>query len=139
MKKAKEYSDLEKAFLEHLFGEAKGDIRTAMKLAGYNDNTSTTQIVRQLNEEITELAKNYLAGNAPKAVLALLGVIDSPSALGAANKIKAAEAVLNRAGVTKPEGGDVKLNVGSGGVIILPAKKMNKVDVEDDGDNSDDS
>lgn len=131
MKKTKEYSDLEKAFLEHLFGEAKGNIKTAMNLAGYNSSMSSTQIIRQLNEEIIELCKNYIAGHAPKAILATLGIIDSPNQLGAGNALKAANSILDRAGLVKPEGSDIKLSVGQGGVIILPAKNV-KVDKEEE-------
>lgn len=128
-KKTKEYTDLEKAFLEHLFGDAKGDLKQAMRMAGYNDNTSSTQIVKQLKEEIIELAQNYLAGNAPKAVLAMLGVIDDPNALGAKTKVQAAKEILDRAGLVKPEG-NVDLKIPAGGVIILPAKRT-KEEVEE--------
>lgn len=41
--KRKEYTTQEKAFLEHLFGEAQGNFRKAMQLAGYGDNTSVSQ------------------------------------------------------------------------------------------------
>lgn len=133
MKNKKEYSTLELAFLEHLFGpEAQGDIRKAMRLAGYNDTTSTTQVIRQLNEEIIEASKNYIAANAPKALFGTIDVLDKPNQLGASNRIKAANSLLDRAGLVKPEGNS-GINVGDigEGIIILPAKKIAKVEVEE--------
>lgn len=129
--KKKEYTTLEKAFLEHLFGEAQGNFRKAMQMAGYGDNVSVSQIRRQLQDEIIQAAKDYLSGAAVKAIFATEDVLDSPNQLGAGNRIKAANSLLDRAGLAKPEGGDVKLNVGAGGVIILPAKGNLGVKVED--------
>ena len=120
-KNHKEYTTLEKAFLEHLFNDAEGDIKKAMLLAGYGENNSTSQIVKQLSDEIIELSKAYLAGHAPKAILATLGVLDKPDALGAGNRIKAANSILDRAGLAKPDD-SIKVSIGSSGVIILPAK-----------------
>lgn len=127
----KEYTTLEKAFLEHLFGEAQGNFRKAMKLAGYGDNVSISQVRRQLQDEIIQAAKEYLSGAAVKAIFATEDVLDTPNQLGASNRIKAANSLLDRAGLAKPETGDVKLSVGSGGVIILPAKGNVGVRVEE--------
>jgi hypothetical protein len=128
----KELTTMERAFLEHLFGAAQGNFKQAMSLAGYGDNTSTSQIRRQLKDEIIEAAKLYLSGAMVKAIFATEDVLDSPNQLGAANKIKAANSILDRAGMTAPTG-DVKLNVGSGGLIILPAKGGVKIDPNEDG------
>lgn len=129
--KRKEYTTQEKAFLEHLFGEAQGNFRKAMQLAGYGDNTSVSQIRRQLRDEIVEGAKEYLSGAAVRAIFSTEDVLENPNQLGASNRIKAANSILDRAGLVKPETGDVKLSVGSGGVIILPAKGNVGVRVED--------
>lgn len=129
--KKKEYTTLEKAFLEHLFGEAQGNFRKAMQMAGYGDNVSVSQIRRQLQDEIIQASKDYLSGAAVRAIFATEDVLESPNQLGAGNRIKAANSILDRAGLTKPEGGDVKLNVGAGGVIILPAKGNVGVKIED--------
>lgn len=120
-KDKKELTTMERAFLEHLFGDAQGNFRTAMKMAGYGDNVSTSQMRRQLQDEIVEAAKYYLSGAAVKAIFATEDVLDKPNQLGASNRIKAANSILDRAGMTAPSGGDVKLTVGQG-VIILPAK-----------------
>lgn len=129
--KQKEYTTMEKAFLEHLFGEAQGNFRKAMQMAGYGDNVSVSQIRRQLQDEIIQAAKEYMSGAAVRAIFATEDVLDSPNQLGAANRIKAANSLLDRAGLAKPETGDVKLSVGSGGIIILPAKGNAGVRVED--------
>lgn len=119
--KKKELTVLERSFLEHLFGEALGNPKLAMKMAGYGENNSVAQITRQLRQEIIEMAEITLAGASPKAVLGLIGVIDDPNALGNKSKIAAAKEILDRAGLVKPDS-DVNLKIPSGGVIILPAK-----------------
>ena len=40
-------------FLEALLGEARGNIRAAMDMAGYSKSTKTTDVVGPLKEEIT--------------------------------------------------------------------------------------
>lgn len=128
--KPKELTTLERTFLEHLFGEAQGNFSKALKLAGYADTISASQIRRQLRDEIVEAAKEYMSGAAVKAIFATEDVLDSPNQLGAANKIKAANSILDRAGMTGPKDGEVKLDVGKG-IIILPAKGNAGVRVEE--------
>ena len=41
-------------FLEALLGEARGNIRAAMDMAGYSKSTKTTEVLGPLKEEITE-------------------------------------------------------------------------------------
>ena len=59
------YTDKQSAFLETLLREARGDIRTAMDIAGYAQTTKTAEVVSSLKEEITERASTMLAMNAP--------------------------------------------------------------------------
>ena len=59
------YTDKQSAFLETLLREARGDIRTAMDIAGYARTTKTAEVVSSLKEEITERASTMLAMNAP--------------------------------------------------------------------------
>ncbi len=133
--KKKELTTMEAAFIDHLFSdEAKGNIRIAMKMAGYSDNISVTQITKQLRVEITEACQQYIAAQGPAAILANLDVMFNGNQLGAANKLKAAMSVLDRAGLVKPEG-DVNLKIPEGGLIILPAKKKK----EDSTDESEDT
>ena len=131
-KKKKELTTMEQAFLEYLFHEdVKGNIRKAMKLAGYSENLASSIILRQLKDEIIERAHLELAAHSAQALLALFGVLDDPNSMGAKTKIEAAKQVLDRVGIVKPEGQDVNLKIPDGGLIILPAKKNAKVEEDE--------
>ena len=49
---SQEYTEKQLAFLDALVGEAKGDIRSAMRVAGYSDATKTSEVVGPLKQEI---------------------------------------------------------------------------------------
>jgi len=119
----KELTDKQAAFLEALLGEARGNIRLAMDMAGYSKSTKTTEVVAPLKEEITERAGMMLAMNAPKAAFGIVDVLDDPSALGARNAISAAREVLDRSGLVKKE--QVEVSGNAGGIFILPPKTAN--------------
>ena len=110
-------------FLEALLGEARGNIRAAMDMAGYSKRTKTSEVVGPLKEEITERAGLMLAINAPKAAFGIIDVLDDPSALGARNAISAAREVLDRTGLVKKE--QVEVSGNSAGIFILPPKTAN--------------
>ena len=110
-------------FLEALLGEAHGNIRAAMDMAGYSKSTKTTQVLGPLKEEITERAGMMLAMNAPKAAFGIVAVLNDPSALGARNAISAAREVLDRTGLVKKE--QVEVSGNSAGIFILPPKTAN--------------
>ena len=119
----KELTDKQAAFLEALLGEARGNIRLAMDMAGYSKSTKTTEVVGPLKEEITERAGMMLAMNAPKAAFGIVDVLDDPSAMGARNSISAAREILDRTGLVKKE--QVEVSGNSGGIFILPPKTAN--------------
>ena len=119
----KSLTDKQSAFLEALLGEARGNIRAAMDIAGYSKTTATTEVVGPLKEEITERAGMMLAINAPKAAFGIIDVLDDPSALGARNAISAAREVLDRTGLVKKE--QVEVSGNAGGIFILPPKTAN--------------
>ena len=116
----KEITDKQAAFLEALLGEARGNIRAAMDIAGYSKMTKTSEVVSSLREEITERAGLMLAMNAPKAAFGIVDVLDDPSSLGARNAISAAREILDRTGLVKKE--QVEVTGQTGGVFILPPK-----------------
>jgi hypothetical protein len=116
----KEYTEKQQAFLDALMGEARGNIRKAMDIAGYSKGTKASEVTVPLKEEIIEQASMMLAMNAPKAAHGLLGVLDDPTALGARNAINAAREVLDRTGLVKKEKVEVTNN--GGGMFILPPK-----------------
>lgn len=117
------YTQQQSAFLEVLFNEAKGNLRKAMTLAGYGDNTPIGQVVKSLSKEITQMSQEYIAAHTAKATIAMIQVLDDPSALGTPNLIKAAENILNRAGVSNKDA-NISLDIPEGGLVILPAKNL---------------
>lgn len=121
MSEKKQYTELQQKFLEALCGEARGDIRVAMTLAGYSPQTKASEVVGPLKEEIVERASLMLAMNAPKATFSMLGVLDDPGQMGARNAVAAATQILDRAGLVKKELVEVKGPVG--GIFVLPPKR----------------
>ena len=108
------------AFGEALLGEARGNIRAVMDIAGYSKRTKTSEVVSSLREEVTERAVLMLAMNAPKTAFGIVDVLDDPSSLGVRNAISAAREVLDRTGLVKKE--QVEVSGSTGGVFILPPK-----------------
>lgn len=116
----KKYTDKQLAFLDALMGEAGGNIRKAMDIAGYSKTTKSGEVVKNLREEVIERASLMLAMNAPKAAFGIVGVLDDPSAMGARNSISAAREILDRTGLVKKE--QVEVTSQGGGMFILPPK-----------------
>ena len=116
----KEITDKQAAILEALLGEARGNIRAAMDIAGYSKMTKTSEVVSSLREEITERAGLMLAMNALKAAFGIVDVLDDPSSLGARNAISAAREVLDRTGLVKKEQVEV---TGQTGAVFISSPK----------------
>ena len=98
---SKQLTEKQKKFIDALFGEAMGNHRLAMDIAGYSSNTTWRDVTANLNEEILQASKEYLSMHAPKAAVAITGIIDDPTELGNRDKLTAAKDVLDRAGVVK--------------------------------------
>lgn len=128
MAKEKQLTENQKVFLLALVGDARGDFRTAMKIAGYSDNTSVAELVKSLRTEIRDAAKDALAMASIKAAFAHENVLMDPNMPGAGNVLKAAQSILDRVGV-KDE--DVGSNLPDGAVLILPEKKVTIIQVSD--------
>ena len=122
----KDLTEQQKVFLDALMGEAAGNVRAAMDVAGYSRNTKTIDTVRRLKDEILETTQTYLASNGPRAALAMTGVLEDPTALGNRDRINASREILDRVGVIKTE--KVAVQAESGGLFILPAKKKQEED-----------
>lgn len=120
MDEPKKYTDKQLLFLDALMGEAGGNIRKAMDIAGYAKTTKSGEVVKNLREEVIERASLMLAMNAPKAAFGIIGVLDDPSAMGARNSISAAREILDRTGLVKKE--QVEVTSQGGGMFILPPK-----------------
>ena len=116
---AKELTPKQRVFLEVLFDQAKGSVLTAKQMAGYSENTSTTEVIRSMKDEIADATKEYLARVAPKAAYSMANVLDDPTELGIKEKIVAAKDLLDRTGHAKTERMEVS---SSTGLFILPPK-----------------
>ena len=117
----RELNERQQKFLEVLFEDASGDVVAAKKLAGYSDNTPTTAIVKGLKEEILDATQMYMARNAPKAAMAMVGGLFDPTELGIRDKMSAAKELLDRTGLVKTEKMQVEA---SGGVMLMPPKAI---------------
>lgn len=121
MTETRELTEKQTLFLEALMSEeCKGNIKKAMNIAGYAENTSSTVVVSALKDEINDKAAMVMAMNAPKAAWGMVDVLDDPGAMGARNSIAAASQILDRTGLIKKEQVEVK-NTG-GAMFILPPK-----------------
>ena len=69
----RQLTDKQQMLLNVLFEEAGGDLVQAKKMAGYADTSSTSEIVKGLKEEILVATQMYMARNAPKAAMAMVG------------------------------------------------------------------
>lgn len=125
----KTYTAKQVAFLDALVGSARGNIREAMREAGYSDNTRISEVVDPLKEEIIERSQMLLAMNAPKAAFGMLNVLDDPSAMGARNAVSAAKEILDRTGLVKKE--QIEVKGPEGGIFIMPPKQVANDDMEE--------
>ena len=124
---ARQLTEKQQKLLDVLFDEAGGDIVQAKKLAGYADTSSTAEIVKGIKEEILDATQMYMARNAPKAAMAMVGGLYDPTELGIRDKMSAAKELLDRTGLVKTEKMQVEA---SGGVMLMPPKMV----VEEDDD-----
>ena len=92
---ARQLTDLQKAFLEHLFSDVcQGNAAKAKKAAGYSDNTPTSEVVASLKDEIVEATRDYLAANSAKAATKMVALLDDPSKMGGGTLLAAARKCL---------------------------------------------
>ena len=111
-------------FLDALVSEdAMGDLRTAMRLAGYSDNTKVAYIARELRKEIREATELLLAMYAPKAAYALTSILDNPDTFNARHIISASKEILDRTGLGVKSQMEVAVN-SHNPIFILPPKQI---------------
>lgn len=116
-------SEQQEAFLSYFGGEARGNVRLALDMAGYSKNISPSYITNLLHEEMVEVAQKVMSAHAAKAAFSVVGLLEDPATLNAKTIIEAAKQVLDRAGVMKKTDQDINLKVPQGGLVILPAKR----------------
>ena len=61
-----------------------------------------------------------MAGNAPKAAVAMVSSIDDPTQLGIRDRLSASKEILDRIGLVKTEKMQVEA---TGGDVLMPPKK----------------
>lgn len=112
-------------FLDALVSDdAMGDLRTAMRLAGYSDNTKVAYIARELRKEIREATETLLAMYAPRAAYALTSILDNPDTFNARHIISASKEILDRTGLGVKSQMEVAVSTHNP-VFILPPKQTN--------------
>jgi len=118
---ARALTEKQQKLLAVLFDEAGGDIVAAKKIAGYSDATSSTEIINSLKDEILDATSAYMARNAPKAAMAMVGALYDRTELGIRDKMSAAKELLDRTGLVKTEKMQVEAK---GGVMLMPPKQV---------------
>jgi hypothetical protein len=118
--KNRKLTELQQRFLDALAGPAKGNMREAMDMAGYSENTMPHHVYGTLAEEITEIAQKLIAANSVKAAVSMVGILDNPNVPGNLNLLSAAKELLDRAGVAKKV--DDKTTIKADTIFILPQK-----------------
>ena len=125
-KRSKTLTEKQQKFLDCLI-ETNGDPKQAAELAGYSGGNHY-QVIAALKDEVIDLATNVLANSAPEAAFKLVEIMNTNRPIAQiGNKLQAAQAILDRVGVTKKERLDINHNI-DGGVFILPAKNI--IDIE---------
>ena len=118
----------QRLFLDALISEeAMGDLRTAIRLTEYSENTKVAYTTRELREEIREATETLLAMYAPKAAYSLTSILDNPDALNERHEISASKEILDRTGLIKKE--RVEAAGSAGGIFILPPKASNNGEI----------
>ena len=121
MANKKRLTTQQKLFLDALISEeAMGDLRTAMRIAGYSDKTKVAHTAKELRLEIKEAMETLLAIYAPKAAYSLTQLLDDPETFNAKNIITAAKEILDRTGLSAKQNALDK-NIGAA-IVILPPK-----------------
>lgn len=128
-------TEQQQAFLDALSGQARGNIKQALVIAGYAE-TSSSAVVDALKEEIIDVANKILAKSAPRAAEKLVEILESDDPIPQVSaKLQAAQTLLDRVGISKREKLDVTYTA-AGGIFLLPEKRavidINAEDVETD-------
>ena len=120
--KKRQLTEQQQKFLDALAGESKGNSKHALSIAG-DAETSQSNIISSLKDEIVEVATKILAKSAPMASQKLVEILMSDDPIPQVNaKLQAAQTLLDRVGVAKKDKLDVTHSVQSG-IFILPDKE----------------
>lgn len=116
------FNEQQEKVFEVLFEEARGDLREAMRLAGYNTHYSTKAFLQNegVAEEIRKRTLSFLASSGPKAAYTIYGLLEGKGKLGDKEKLAAAKDLLDRADFKTAEKVEVEVN---SPLFILPPKE----------------
>jgi len=121
--KKRTLTEQQQKFLDALAHEAKGNIKQALVIAGYSE-TSQSNVVDSLKDEIVDVATKILAKSAPMASQKLVEILMSDDPIPQVGaKLQAAQTLLDRVGVAKRDKLDVTHTAASG-IFILPNKEQ---------------
>ena len=119
----RELTDKQKIFLESLV-ENGGNVFQAIKKAGYHPG-SRGWLVRSLKQEIVDHTRNHLIGSSMKAANRISEALDADGSIPSSQmdtRLKAANDILDRTGVSKRQEISTESKV-IHGIVLLPAKK----------------
>ena len=109
-----------------------GDVTSALQDAGYY-HTSRSNLIRSLREEIIEITRSQLVGSSIHAANRIVEGLDADGTIPSSQmdtRLKAAQDVLDRIGVSKRAEVEHTGTV-THGIILLPAKEpMKNITVE---------
>ena len=120
--KKRKLTEQQQHFLTALGSVARGDINLALKEAGYADS-SKSNVVDSLKDEIVDVATKILAKSAPRASHKLVEILESDDPIPQVNaKLQAAQTLLDRVRISKRDKLDVNHTIASG-IFIIPQKE----------------
>ena len=129
---SRKLTEKQATFIDALFDNG-GKVGEAMKTAGYN--TSRSNLMKSMRDEIAARTKDYLAVNGVKAATRIVEGLDADGTTPLNQmdmRMKAAESILDRIGVSKKQTTEVTGQVVHG-VVLLPAKKELATNITIDG------
>lgn len=121
----KNLNEKQEKFLDVLYEEAEGDIRMAMRLAGYSDETRIHEVVTPLAKQIRDLTRNYIENGTIKAAQQLVHMVTNSHEPGIKDRLAVVKELLDRGGFDKTQRIEIDT---PNAVFVLPSKK------EDDAD-----
>ena len=129
---SRKLTEKQATFIDALFDNG-GKVGQAMKTAGYNPSRSN--LMKSMRDEIAARTKDYLAVNGVKAATRIVEGLDADGTTPLNQmdmRMKAAESILDRIGVSKKQTTEVTGQVVHG-VVLLPAKKELATNITIDG------
>ncbi len=128
-KPKKELTIKQTTFVDELMSNG-GNISQAMKVAGYHEG-SRNWLIESVRDNIIERTKQELALNGPKAATRLVNTLDEDGTTPKGDlRLKAAESILNRIGISSNDAVDHNVQV-THGVVLLPSKKEEPIQIND--------